>query len=224
MPYCCDLSEISLYKFKSNLLSQKLLPSQKIMLDEIDKKFAAIKLQGINDLKALYDAIKDKAKAKQFSKATSLDEKYLAVLKREISAYQPKPIKIADFTLISDGIKDILNVMGIKTTAHLFDNVDTPAARKKFACDSGITEEEALLMAKLCDVSRLRYVNAAFSELLVRSKYDTVEKIKRADYMKLYEELKALNEGNRYYTGHIGPKDMDYLVRDKANSDIVMEL
>ena len=70
MPYCCDLSEISLYKFKSNLLSQKLLPSQKIMLDEIDKKFAAIKLQGINDLKALYDAIKDKAKAKQFSKAT----------------------------------------------------------------------------------------------------------------------------------------------------------
>ena len=66
-------------------------------------------------------------------------------------------------------------------------------------------------------------MNAAFSELLVRSKYDTVEKIKQADYMNLYEELKALNEGNRYYTGHIGPKDMDYLVRDKANADIVME-
>jgi hypothetical protein len=126
--------------------------------------------------------------------------------------------------LISDGIKDILNVMGIKTTAHLFEHVITPVARGKFACDAGITEEEAMLLTKLCDISRLRYVNAAFSELLVRSKYDTVEKIKRADYMKLYEELKALNEGNRYYTGHIGPKDMDYLVRDKANADIVMEL
>ena len=106
----------------------------------------------------------------------------------------------------------------------MFDNVDTPAARKKFAGDAGITEEEALLMAKLCDVSRLRYVNVSFSELLVRSKYDTVEKIKRADYMKLYEELKALNEGNRYYTGHIGPKDMEFLVRDKANADVVMEI
>ena len=84
------------------------------------------------------------------------------MLKREISAYQPKPIKIADFTLISDGIKDILNVMGIKTTAHLFDNVDTPAARKKFACDSGITEEEALLMAKLCDVITLEVCECSF--------------------------------------------------------------
>ena len=46
MPYCNDISEISLDKFKNNLLSQKLLPSQNIMLEGIDEKFTAVKKQG----------------------------------------------------------------------------------------------------------------------------------------------------------------------------------
>lgn len=223
MGYQCDLTTISLEKLKNNLLAQMLLPSQAILLEDIDEKFKVLKQHGISNMMELHNSIKNKDKIKEFSKTTGLDEKYLTVLRRELSSYRPKPCKIADFTLISDATKHKMLDMGIKTTAHLFDYLATKEARKKFAVKIDITEDEALRIAKLCDVSRLRYVNHAFSQLLIKSSYDTVKKIKSADHMKLYEELKALNEGNKYYTGHIGPKDMDFLVRDKPNADIVME-
>ena len=223
MCYYCDMSAISLDKLKDNLHSQRLLPSQKIFLEDIEGNFGKIKKLGINDLKALFNILKNKDKIKELADRTGIDIKYLTVLKREVSSYHPVSRKIADFSKISDDIKQKLLAMGIKTTKHLFTYVATKAAIKKLVADIGISQDDALMLAKLCDVSRLRYVNCDFAQLLVRSKYDTVEKIKTADYMKLYEELKALNEGNRYYTGHIGPKDMEFLVRDKPNADVVME-
>ena len=223
MGYYCDMSAISLDKFKSNLHSQRLLPSQQILLEDIDAKFDEIKEQGINDLQSLNSALKNKAKVKEFAELTGLNEKYLTVLRREAASYHPKARKIADFSLIDETIKKKLEGIGVKTTEHLFSHVATKAARKKLAQDIGISGEEALLLARLCDVSRLRYVNCDFAQLLANSSYDTVEKIKKADHMQLYEELKAVNAGNKYYTGHIGPKDMEFLVRDKPNADVVME-
>ena len=223
MGYYCDMRAISLDKLRENLHYQRLLPSQQVLLDGIDAKFEAIKTQGINDLRALGAALKSKEKAKDLSELTGIDEKYLTVLRREVSSYRPASRKIADFSLIDGNTKRKLLDIGVKTTEQLFPYVSTKAARKQLSADIGISGEEAVMLAKLCDVSRLRYVNCDFAQLLVNSTYDTVEKIKKADHMKLYEELKALNECNIYYTGHIGPKDMDFLVRDKPNADIVME-
>ena len=59
------------------------------------------------------------------------------------------------------------------------------------------SEGEVLFLAKVCDVSRLRYVNPTFCNLLLRSSYDTVRKLKSADYKKLYQELKEINKDNK---------------------------
>ena len=223
MSYYCDMSAISLDKLKSNLKSQRLLPSQQILLDDIESKFETIRKQGISDLQALKNALKNKTKVKEFALITGIGEKYLTVLRRETLSYHPQARKIADFTLIDERIKRKLADIRVKTTEHLFGYVATKEARKKIAEDIGISEEETIMLAKLCDVSRLRYVNPTFAQFLINSSYDTVEKIKSADPITLYEELKEINAEKEYYTGHIGPKDMEFLVRDKPNADIVME-
>ncbi len=40
----------------------------------------------------------------------------------------------------------------------------------------GISENELLRLAKLTDLSRIRWVNHAFAYVLFEAKYDTVEK------------------------------------------------
>ena len=60
MSYYCDMSAISLDKLKSNFKSQRLLPSQQILLDGIESKFETIRKQGISDLQALKNALKNK--------------------------------------------------------------------------------------------------------------------------------------------------------------------
>ena len=188
------------------------------------KKFDAIKAQGLEDVNAMFAVLKNKAKLLELSRTTGIDDKYLSVLKREASAYHLKLIKISDFTMISDFTKKKLEVMGIKNTVQFIGQGNTKSKRLEIAQRTGISTEEIELLAKLCDLSRLRYVNVAFAELLSRSRYDTVAKVKSADYIKLYEELSALNEGKKYYTGHLGKNDMEYLVRDKAYADVDIEL
>ena len=215
---------ISLDTLKQNLLSQRLLPSQSCLTEGIDEKFELIKRRGLEDVNVLLDVLKNKTKLSELAHSTGIVEKYLSVLKREVSAYQLKPIKISDFTMISEFAKKKLEETGIKNTVQFIGQGDTKGKRLEIAQRAGVMPEEIELLAKLCDLSRLRYVNVAFAELLARSGYDTVAKVKSADYIKLYEELSALNEGKKYYTGHLGKNDMDYLVRDRAYANVDMEL
>ena len=123
MCYYCDMSSISLDKLKDNLHFQRLLPSQQVLLEDIDKRFEQIKKLGINDLQALLGMLKSKDKIKEFADISGIDIKYLTILKREVSSYHPAARKIAKYSKISEDIKQKLFSMGIKTTEHLFEYV-----------------------------------------------------------------------------------------------------
>ncbi|MDP3066135.1 MAG: DUF4332 domain-containing protein [Methanobacteriaceae archaeon] len=86
----------------------------------------------------------------------------------------------------------------IKTTPQLYQKVALKKDRDELKKELGFDEEEALVLAKICDVSRLRYVNPAFATLLVNSDYDTVEKIKNATPDEFYQNLVKVNENKRY--------------------------
>ena len=74
-------------------------------------------------------------------------------------------------------------------------------------------DEDAILrLAKLTDLSRIRWVNHTFAYVLLEAGYDTLEKVTQADPVKLYEEIKDLNTRREVYRGHIGRHDMELLV------------
>ncbi len=222
MGYYIDLKSISIDKYKEILKTTELIPSWKILERDIDKNLDTIKKYNIKNLDDLLMALKDKDKVREFSKRSGLQEDYLAVLKRVVNGYQQKPNRIRDFTCVTEDTAVKLEKIGIKNTLKLYDMILTDEKREALSNKTGISKDELMKLAKLTDLSRIRWVNHTFAYVLLEAGYDTVEKVSNADYQELYEKVKQLNEERNIYNAHIGIRDMKMVV--EAAKDLNFEI
>jgi hypothetical protein len=95
--YYLDLGKFSLKKLKGLLKSTRLLPSQQILQEKIDERFACLEGNGIENLEQLQKALKTKSAVQSFAEATGLPPDYLTILRREVNSYLPKPVDLKDF-------------------------------------------------------------------------------------------------------------------------------
>ena len=223
MSYSVDLSTISISDYKAKLLVAHLTPSQKILLDRIDERLEALEAEGIDDLHELKQTLKTKARVAAFAAKTGLPEDWLTVLRREVNSRHPKPRKLCDFPCIPIGTVAELEEMGVKTTVQLFDLVKTLSARAELRSRLDATDDDLLLLAKLADLCRLRYVNHTFATLLVHSAYDTVERLREADGETLHANLTELNRDGAFFKGAIGLNDMRFLVAEAVEASLAVE-
>ena len=214
MEYYLNLKTKTINDLKQKLTTQKLIPSLKILLEDIDVRFAMLEALGLETMFDIHEKLKTKPKVEKFSKETGQPFDYLIVLRREVYSYEPKPRKIQDFICISDEIKTKLMVDGIKTTLQLFYSVYDPSLRNQLKEELELNDGEVMVLAKLTDLCRLRYVNADFATLLLYSNYDTIDKIKTANHEELYKNITELNSGKVFYKGKIGLNDMGFLIAD----------
>ncbi len=212
MGYYIDLKSISIDRYKEILKTTELIPSWKVLEEDIDKNLDIIKKHKISNLDELLTTLKDKTKIQEFSDQSGLPLKYLEVLKRVVSGYRQKPNRIKDFSCVSDDIAQTLEKSGIKNTLKLYDLILTPEKRIDFSKKTGIKQDELLKLAKLTDLSRIRWVNHTFAYVLFESGYDTTEKVAKADYKELYTTVKQLNEERKIYNAHIGERDMKMVI------------
>ncbi len=221
--YYYDFKSLSLSKLKEKIKNTELLPSQKILLEKIDERFDLIESQNINNIFELQEILKTKNKTTEFARKTGILEEYLIVLRREVNSYQSKSRKLSEFPGMKKEIIEKLAKKGIKDTGQLFDFIATRKSREDLEKELNLTNDDVIVLAKLTDVSRLRYVGPNFAMLLVSTQYDTVEKVQKADYNKLYEDLIKINKKEDYYKGNIGLKDMKFFVNDANFFPLVIE-
>ena len=214
MGYYVDLNSISLADLKQRIATSYLIPSQRILLDELDARFAALQAFGIHTVAQLQQALKTKAKVEQVAEALSLPVDYLTVLRRLVNSLHPDPRDVADFTCVPEETRRALGEIGIKTTVDLYARVTSPEEQQKLKAELHLTDDMVRLLAHLVDVCRLRYVSPAFAQVLVNSSYDSVAKIAAADPERLYAEVLALNRDQAYFKGSVGLNDMKFLVED----------
>jgi hypothetical protein len=219
MGYYIDLENISIDKYKEVLKSADLLPSRMILKNNIDEIFSIIKQQNVDELRK---SLKSKNKLHGFSKQSNLQENYLKILIREINSYRQNPNKIKDFPGITEEIVEKLAKSGIKNTLQLFDKIITHKSRNEISDQTGISKDEILMLAKLTDLSRIRWVNHTFAFVLLEAAYDSVEEVAKADYKELYETVKRLNKERKLYKGNIGLHDMKLCV--EAAKDVSIEI
>jgi hypothetical protein len=222
MGYYIDLSTISIGEYKTKLEESDLLPSRIILKEDINERFNRLENQGIKTVYELQQALKTKKKLQGFSTISGLPEAYLTILIREVNSLHPKPNKLRDFPDLSEDMILRLEKEGIKNTLQLFDKVVTQESRRDLGEQTGINEKDILELTKLTDLSRIRWTGAVFARLLFESGYDTVEKVSRADYEKLYETLIQINQAQKYTKGKFGLNDIK-LCADAAN-DVPFEI
>jgi len=185
MGYYIDLKSISIDAYKEILKTTILIPSWKVLEENIDKNLNIIKKHSIKSLDELLIVLKDKSKIQEFSKQSGLPENYLSVLKRVVNGYRQKPNRIKDFICIGEDIVIKLEKAGIRNTLKLYEEILTDEKRKELSRKTEIGNNEIMKLTKLTDLSRIRWVNHTFAYVLLESGYDTAEKVANADYSKL---------------------------------------
>ncbi len=215
--YYIDLKQVTLCEYETELEQAELIPSRKILKEDLQKRFSCMKNHGINHLDDLMTALKTPDKINQFALKTGLPEEYLTILKREIASSQPKPVNLIDFPGIPEDSTDRLAQLGIKNTLQLFQFVRTEIERKALSEKTEIPYHVILELTRLTDVARIKWVGANFARLLVDSNCNTVDKVAMADYRELYDEVIRINEEKQYFKGKFGLNDMKLCVMAAKN-------
>jgi len=223
MGYYTDLKSISIHKYKEMLKVADLIPSRMILKENTDRNLDRIEAHDILNVDELQKVLKNKSKLPDYSKRFDVPERYLEVLRAEINGYLQKPNRIKDFACIDEETTQKLEALGLNNTLKLYGEVLNHEKRHELSMRTGISEEEILKLTKLTDLSRIRWVNHTFAYVLLEAGYDTVEKVAKADYQKLYETVKQLNKEREIYRAHIGVNDMKLCIESAKGLDVEIE-
>jgi len=166
MGYYTDLASISIDHYQAKLESDDLLPSRMLLKERLEERFGYFKSIGVRNVLELQKLLKKKEKLAELAKVDCFTEDYLVILLREINSIQPKPNKLSEFIGISPETVFKLEKIGIKDTVKLFDLVLTPGSRKELSAKTNIAEAEILELAKLTDLSRIKWVGATFARMV----------------------------------------------------------
>jgi len=211
--YFPDLSLIPLETFKNDLRTGRLLPSRRPLLDDIDKRFAALEGAGLVTLADVRAALASAKKLANVAARTSLSEDYLKLLKREINSILPRPVAFRDVPNMPDEILLALDDIGIADTATLFLHVRDPAGRKRLAAETGLSETDMVWLAKLTDISRIKWTGPKLARLIVDTEFDTVAKLAAAESDAALIALKRAKAQHKAYDGPLGIDDIENWIR-----------
>lgn len=220
--YYINLEKYPLKRFKKELKESELIPSRRILKEQIEERFKILENNGVSNLQDLSNELKNPKKAKEFATKSGLPLDYILILRREANSYQPKPVNLDKFPGIKKETIDKLNSMGIKNTLHLFRRVKTKSERDNLAAATDIKDEEILELTKLTDLSRVKWIGPIFARIFLDSGTDTVEKLSKAEANSLYKKLIEINK-ERYTKGKFIETDVQLCVNVAKNVPVAIE-
>ena len=223
MGYYINLKKITIDDYCTKLKSAYLPPSRIILREKLDERFGYFKRIGIKNIQELILLLKKKDKFAELAKVDCLSDDYLTILRRELNSYIPKPNKIADFTVISKDTVGKLEGIGIKDTAKLYDKIITLSDRQILADSTGINDKDLLVLTKLTDLSRIKWVGVTYAQLLYNLGVDTLAKVSKSDPIKLHEKINQLIQEKNIFKGQIGLNDVRILIESATEIPIEIE-
>lgn len=223
MGYHSDLSKITLDAFQRKLESAWLPPGRMILREKISERFAFLRSMGINDVKALMQVLRNKKQLNEISTQELFTADYLTVLLREINSMVPKPNKLNEFSCVSVELLSKLKGHGITNTLQLYDMAFDAAGRQNLADITGIGAQQMTDLAKLADLSRIKWVGASYAQILFDLGADTVAKVAAADPMVLHGQINRYISEKKVFKGSIGLNDVRILVQTAADLPVELE-
>lgn len=189
--YNVDPTRMSLATLERNIGSRELVPSRRVLKNDLKKAFGQLAAMGIHSLQELLDALKNKKKLEALAQESGLEPEYLVLLKREASSYLPKPVRLSTFPGIKRQTIAKLESEGITNTKHLFELAHTEAGQTKLSRKTGLSTKELAELVALSGLARLYGVGPAFARMLCDLGIDSVAafvKLEPKEIIALYEK------------------------------------
>jgi uncharacterized membrane protein len=196
MSYHLDACQFSLMDFKQSLTERQLVPSRRILLDDMDAVFDKLNDAGLTSLAELLTTLKNKSKLDQLAAQSGIAADYLNLLRREASSYLPKPIALKQFSNISRDTLDSLQTMGLTNTKHFYGYCQNGPGLQVLAAKTQRSHRILTEILALSDLSRLYGVGPAFARLLYECGIQSVTQFCRHTPRQL-ADLYAAHTGGR---------------------------
>jgi hypothetical protein len=223
MGYYIDLEKISIADYRMKLESAYLPPSRLILKDKLDERFGYFISIGIKNVNELIRLLNKKDRFEEFSKVECFSGDYLTILLRELKSTLPKPNKIADFIEIPKASISSLENIGITNTEKLYNKVIKKSDRQKLADSARLKYQDILELAKLADLSRIKWVGVTYAQLLYDLGVDTVEKVSKSDPIDLHTRINRMIKDKNIFKGAIGLNDVKILIESASELPLDIE-
>lgn len=212
MGYSLDLSKISIEAYKVILKNQYLLPSRKVLHQEMDSSFDAIHNCKMNNLVELKNALSTTQKLCAFSEKSGLSKDYLTILRREIGSIEPKAVLIKEFPEIDEKTTASLVATGMKTSKDYYEFYDSLKDKKEITQKISISEEKAQELYYLCDLVRINGVGAIAAKSFFDGGFKSVYDVVNTTAEEMLERVSKVNDIKQYYKTKLGTKDMQFCI------------
>ncbi len=212
MGYSLDLSKISIDSYKEILKNQYLLPSRKILHQDIDASFNAIHSCQIRNLGELKCVLSTSQKLGAFSEKSGLSKDYLTILRREIGSIEPKTVLIKEFPEMEEKVLVSLAHTGIKTSKDYYEFYDSLKDKIEITQKISISIDKVQELYCLCDLVRINGVGAVAAKSFFDAGYESVYDVAETVAEDMLERVSKVNDIKHHYKTKLGTKDMQFCI------------
>ena len=220
--YSTNLEKITLDEFQEILLSIELLPSRKILLDDLSTLIEKLKQKEIDHLGALQKLLKNKKRYLELAAELGISVDYLTVLNREINSYVSKPVPLSKLEVFTEAELEQLEGADLKSTRDLYERSLTRSHRSVLAEELSIPQEKIVAALELSDLLRITGVGPVYARILKEMGINNATTFLEIDTREAVEAYKRINAEKNYSNVNLGIKDIEYVKRfcQKLDSDI----
>lgn len=206
-----DEQSIGLEELRVRLRETDLIPSQRPLLDDIERRFALLDQAGVSSVAQLQRQLKSPDSLNALAERSHIDAEYLVLLKRAVRGFFPKPRAFKDVHWLDQSVVSSLIDAGIKKTDQ-FSNaatIDISGLQRQLQL-SEAAMSDVLALSDLC---RVQWVSPGFAGALIAAGYRTADALAAADPDTVHEAVAAANAQSVYYNGSVGLRDIGRVVQ-----------
>lgn len=205
--------EMSLEDLRRRIEDTDLIPSRRVLVENIQGVFAVLRDAGYGTVAALRKALKTAKGLSVVAAKTGLSVDYLTLLRREIEGYFPKPVPLKAFDWIPGACIAALEQQGCKDSASLFAVLHSTQERKASNAFAGIDSGTVDELGCLVDLVRIQWVSPVFARVLYHAGYRGAQGVAKANAEELCNRLDRVNRERGFFKGRIGLRDTCRLIK-----------
>lgn len=204
--YSIDLSKITLDEFKRIMLSSQLLPSQRLILSDIEENIEKLKDKDIFNIQELHNLLKKRNDYPAISESMHIDKDYLVILNRMVNSFIVKELPLPKIKVFTEDELQALANEGIKNTKHYYETYINPENKKK----SNISPEKLEYALRIIDLLRMNGVGVDFAKTLYDMGIKSTSDYNKTTSDKILKSFKEFNKNSSLTRATLGITDIDY--------------
>lgn len=205
--YGMDLAAFSLDALRHRLAGEQLLPSHRVLRDELDPRLDALAALGLATVQQLVDALTTPKAVERVAAQTGIPVEWLTILRRHVRGYIPAPVVIAEIPELPGDLVATLAAAGIKDTRQLFGRARTRAARAALAAALAIDPAALAELMQLTDLARVGWIGPIGVRWFAAAGINSAAALAAADADELCAALAAANSRHAYTRVTLGRND-----------------